>query len=113
MKEKESPTKHSLEVQKTLDFIRDNSPDFKRKKFNNYDNTLRYMNRKVFDNMKVIQNVASTTFKDKQINFGHSVGPGGRAFMYVSQAKQDDDEEEKEVVVKSKFDFRRTQTNLL
>ena len=52
------------------------------------------MNRKVFDNMKVIQNVASTTFKDKQINFGHSVGPGGRAFMYVSQAKQDDDEEE-------------------
>lgn len=69
------------------------------------------------ENMKVIRNVASTTFRPKrgeeQINFGHSVGPGGRAFMYVSAQKEEEEEENKPTMIRSKFDFRRTQTNLL
>ena len=88
-----APIKTGLEIEKTLDMLSEHSPDFKNKQFNNYDNTVRHLPRKVVENYHLQHNFSRkpsfTNIKNKPslVSLGHAVGPGGRAILYGAMPK--------------------------
>ena len=49
----ENPLKQSQELKKTMDQIKSYSPDYTKKKFNNYDNFVKNADRVIHDNYEM------------------------------------------------------------
>ena len=91
----DSPVKHKDYIQKSINTALQYSPDYKLKKNNNYDNTLKHIPRATlekYDVSKVYQRDqrGMSMKKDessKFVNLGSAFGPGNRAILYASVPK--------------------------
>ena len=91
----DSPVKHKDYIQKSIDTALQYSPDYKLKKNNNYDNTLKHVPNSVLeknDLSKVYQRDYRGLSMDKNeqskfVNLGSAFGPGNRAILYASVPK--------------------------
>jgi len=85
--------KPSEEIEKKLEQKTDYSPEYRLKKFNNYDNTVRNADRIVLENYDIqryfdnkVRNTRrsnSITVANSNVTLGSSMGPGGRAVLYA------------------------------
>jgi hypothetical protein len=124
-----SPIKPSEEIEKKLEQKTDYSPEYRLKKFNNYDNTVRNADRIVLENYDIqryFDNKVATTKRSNSISvpnnnvtLGSSMGPGGRAVLYalIPKSKETRNQELTETNYKEgisdKIKFREAQSTLL
>ena len=89
------PVKSGLEIKKTIDMATENSPEFKNKQYNNYDNSIGFIPRKMLENYHVTPHYnRKPSFKKMQlkdpskfVSLGSTQGPGGRAVLYAAVPK--------------------------
>lgn len=88
----ESPVKHKDYIQKEIDTAMQYSPDYRLKKLNNYDNTLKHLPRNVLEKYELskLYHREPRALKEsspKYVNLGSAFGPGNRAILYASVPK--------------------------
>lgn len=102
-------------IKKSLDQAINYSPDFKLKKLNHYDNTVKNADRVLFEKCD-IQNLYSRKTVDKSradeyANLGSSMGQGHRAVLYTAFPKKaspkKQSEKDKPILIEN--DFRQTE----